>query len=272
MRKSVLTGLFACGLILATSTASASAESFDSRLFTNKQDQKTTIASLLTIARSDSVDVIVADSANGQSETSTDTQQIADSILKHTVVEGESLSDIAKKYATEWKRIFDKNTNIQDPDIITAGMELLIPAADEQLAPRELPVRTVVVAPREVDSTPRTTTTSQAVQARTAKQAPATATSNGYVAGYCTWYVKNKRPDLPNNLGNASTWVARAAAQGIATGSTPAVGAVGQRGNHVVYVESVNDDGTVTISEMNHKGLYVTTTRTLPADYFRYVY
>jgi surface antigen len=271
MRKSVLTGLFACGLILATSTASASAESFDSRLFTNKQDQKTTIASLLTIVKSDSVDVIVADVTNGQTETITDSQQTTEIIPKHIVVEGESLSDIAKKHATEWKRIYDKNTNIQDPDIIKAGMELLIPAADEQLAPRELPVRAVVAAPREVASAPRTVAT-QAVQARTVQQTPASSAGNGYVAGYCTWYVKNKRPDLPNNLGNASTWVSRAAAQGIATGSTPAVGAVGQRGNHVVYVESVNDDGTVTISEMNHKGLYVTTTRTLPADYFRYIY
>ena len=100
----------------------------------------------------------------------------------------------------------------------------------------------------------------------------ASSTGNRYSPGYCTWYVKNMRPDLPNNLGNANTWVSRAAAQGITTGSTPKAGAVGQRGMHVVYVESVNADSTVTISEMNHKGLYVRTVRTLPANYFTYIY
>jgi surface antigen len=80
------------------------------------------------------------------------------------------------------------------------------------------------------------------------------------------------RPDLPNNLGNANTWVSRAAAQGLATGSAPRVGAVGQQGMHVVYVEAVNGDGTVTISEMNHAGLYVRTVRTVPASTFMYIY
>jgi peptidoglycan DL-endopeptidase CwlO len=77
---------------------------------------------------------------------------------------------------------------------------------------------------------------------------------------------------LPNNLGNANTWVARAAAQGIPTGSAPRVGAIGQQGMHVVYVESVNGDGTVTVSEMNFRGRYVISSRTVPASTFRYIY
>ena len=77
---------------------------------------------------------------------------------------------------------------------------------------------------------------------------------------------------MPNNLGNANTWVARAAAQGMATGSTPRAGAVGQQGMHVVYVESVNGDGTVTISEMNHVGWNVVNQRTVPASNFQYIY
>lgn len=80
------------------------------------------------------------------------------------------------------------------------------------------------------------------------------------------------RPDLPNNLGNADTWVARAAAQGIPTGSAPRVGAIGQQGMHVVYVQSVNGNGTVTISEMNYQGLYIISTRTVPANSFMYIY
>lgn len=97
-------------------------------------------------------------------------------------------------------------------------------------------------------------------------------TSNTYTYGYCTWYVKNRRPDLSNNLGNASTWFYRAQAQGMLTGTAPKVGAIGQRRNHVVYVENINHDGTITISEMNHRAVGIKSTRTLPASYFRYIY
>lgn len=95
---------------------------------------------------------------------------------------------------------------------------------------------------------------------------------NTYDRGNCTWYAKSKRPDLPNSLGNADTWVSRAKALGYQTGIEPIVGAIGQQGRHVVVVESVNDDGTVTISEMNYQGLGVISRRTLPASDFRYIY
>lgn len=85
---------------------------------------------------------------------------------------------------------------------------------------------------------------------------------NGYDYGYCTWYVANKRlgngSTMPTNLGNAATWAVRAAAYGLATGRTPQVGAAvvtatGGAG-HVAYVERVNEDGSVWISEMNSRG------------------
>lgn len=84
---------------------------------------------------------------------------------------------------------------------------------------------------------------------------------NWYTPGNCTWYAKSRRPDLPNNLGNANTWTVRARNQGIPTGTTPAVGAVGQYGMHVVYVTAVNSDGTFNLSEMNWRGLYVVSER-----------
>ena len=95
---------------------------------------------------------------------------------------------------------------------------------------------------------------------------------NTYSRGYCTWYAKNKRPDLPNSLGNAYSWLARAKAQGIPTGSVPRVGAIGQRAMHVVYVERVNADGTVFVSEMNYRGWNIVSTRTAPASSFQYIY
>lgn len=98
---------------------------------------------------------------------------------------------------------------------------------------------------------------------------------NLYAPGNCTWYAKSKRPDLPNNLGNANTWYYNAQAQGFGVGTAPKKGAVGQAvyGMHVVYVEGVSLDGSmVTISEMNYGGLYRMNTRTVPASEFIYIY
>lgn len=85
---------------------------------------------------------------------------------------------------------------------------------------------------------------------------------NGYDYGWCTWYVANKRlangSPMPTNLGNAATWAVRAAAYGLATGRTPKVGAAvvtSTRGaGHVAFVERINEDGSIWISEMNSRG------------------
>lgn len=189
--------------------------------------------------------------------------------VTHVVQPGESLSRVAEKYQTTWTRLFDKNTAIADPNVINVNDQLVIPTADETLVARELPA--VVPPPQVAPPSPsrKLATGTSAVASSTGRSSSA---GNTYGYGYCTWYVKNRRPDMPNNLGNANTWVARAAAQGLATGSTPRAGAVGQQGMHVVYVESVNDDGTVTISEMNHVGWNVVNQRTVPASYFQYIY
>lgn len=99
---------------------------------------------------------------------------------------------------------------------------------------------------------------------------------NGYAAGNCTYYGKSRRPDLPNNLGNANQWLYNAQARGIPTGNQPRAGAIGvtSRGyyGHVIYVESVNGDGTINISDMNYRNLYEVTYRTVNASNFSYIY
>jgi surface antigen len=197
----------------------------------------------------------------------------------HVVEKGDTLTGVAEQYETEWIRLWQKNTELEHPDILAVDEELTVPFEDEELTERDLPEPP---AQEEAAVTSHAATTnkpsSSVRQGSTSRPAATTyaprgsSSGNLYTPGYCTWYAKNKRPDLPNNLGNADTWVSRARAQGIPTGSTPRAGAIGQRGMHVVYVERVNRDGTVTISEMNHKGLYVITTRTLPASYFMYIY
>ncbi len=191
-------------------------------------------------------------------------------IIKYTVAYKDTLGIIAARYNTPWQRIYDKNLDMQGPADLKTGQEVVIPAPDEVLGDRPIPSSLTSAAPD-------LNTNQDLAQASIATAKPIVVASgsvvgNLYARGNCTWYVKSKRPDLPNNLGNANTWVVRARAQGFATGPTPHVGAVGQRGIHVVYVERVNGDGTVTISEMNYRSLYGVTWRTLPANYFMYIY
>lgn len=106
--------------------------------------------------------------------------------------------------------------------------------------------------------------------------------SNGYDYGYCTWYVANRRAaagnPIPSNLGNASTWKALAIKAGFAVGNVPQAGAViwtppRDYYGHVGYVESVNPDGSVNVSEMNTRGWAVRSTRVVSAeDASRYSY
>lgn len=95
---------------------------------------------------------------------------------------------------------------------------------------------------------------------------------NLYAWGNCTHWAKQMRPDLPNSLGNARTWVSRASALGYSTGNTPQTGAIGQKGNHVVYVTGVNSDGTFNLSEKNYEGLNVISYRTVGSSGWQFIF
>jgi surface antigen len=265
MRIAVLTGLFACALVFSLGTQTSSAQESNTTTGTNQtniSNEAPTVLALLNTEHAIALKVLMNDELPKE-------VPAEPTIQKHVVTENETLITIAEKYQMTWRRLFDKNEQISNPDVLEVGQELVVPDPDEQLPERALPEPVVLVQ----NTAPRTSTkASTAYAQKVTHPVQGTTAGNGYVAGYCTWYVKNKRPDLPNNLGNAATWVIRARAQGIATGSAPAVGAVGQRNNHVVYVESVNADGTVTISEMNYRARYAVTTRTVPANYFSYIY
>jgi surface antigen len=80
--------------------------------------------------------------------------------------------------------------------------------------------------------------------------------SNRFPFGQCTWYVAQKRY-VPWN-GNAWQWYGNAQAYGYRVGSQPRPGAIQVTWEsyygHVAYVESVNNDGSWTVSEMNYGG------------------
>jgi surface antigen len=88
----------------------------------------------------------------------------------------------------------------------------------------------------------------------------ASSVANGFTYGYCTWWVASKR-SVPWR-GNAAQWWWNARAMGFAEGAVPRPGAIMVMGisasspyGHVAYVESVNGNGSFTISEMNWWGV-----------------
>ncbi len=98
---------------------------------------------------------------------------------------------------------------------------------------------------------------------------------NSYEPGQCTWGVKNWKPEVGNDWGNANNWGYAAAAQGWTVSSTPVVGAVAwsTRGvyGHVALVLGIDND-TVTIKEQNYNYNGAVRTTTVPVEQYQYIY
>jgi surface antigen len=141
---------------------------------------------------------------------------------RYKVKRGDTLIKIAKKHNTTWLRLWQKNTTLTNQDKLEVGQTIIIPTKREKLPQRPLYRLPVTYTP-------------------TYKNTPTTAVygSNTYTYRSCTWWVKNNRPNIPNNWGNASSWLYNAQSQGYATGATPKAGAVGWTSGHVVYVIAV---------------------------------
>lgn len=102
---------------------------------------------------------------------------------------------------------------------------------------------------------------------------------------YTAWKVYQKNGSMPywGGRGNANQWPGNARAAGIPVSSTPRAGSVGvlmagQYG-HVVWVESVNSNGTINISQYNYFnaggsgwGHYSEMYNVSPATYDYYIY
>ncbi|MFC3419366.1 CHAP domain-containing protein [Salinicoccus hispanicus] len=98
--------------------------------------------------------------------------------------------------------------------------------------------------------------------------------NNTYDEGECTYYVfdkvKTQGDMIETSWRHAEFWAARAKTDGYTVNDEPAEGAILQtsRGEigHVAYIETVNEDGSIDISEMNYREPYEVTERTITAD------
>jgi surface antigen len=162
------------------------------------------------------------------------------------------LNTLAIQYHVNVQDIVDFNL-LRDPDHLKAGTMLMLPdgvgpALDTGIGKKTVRSVTWNRFGRQVTN-----------YTITYSNAPVTGSGGKFPYGYCTWWVAHRR-NVPWN-GNAYEWWANARAFGFAEGQVPMAGAIMVQGiswtspvGHVAYVESVNADGSFTVSEMNYAG------------------
>ena len=172
------------------------------------------------------------------------------------------------------KKAIDNVAPLVTDNKTESGSASLIFASDEFLQ-KPLVVETQITkeVPKPV-SAPR----QKIVRAAATVIRDASSANHAFPYGYCTYYVSQRR-DIPWS-GNAITWLSGARSYGFATGNEPKVGAIvvtseGGYTGHVAMVDAVNDDGTITLTEMNYAGWGRISSRTIAASYGRilgYIY
>lgn len=189
--------------------------------------------------------------------------------IVYTVKSGDTVESIAEKYGSNAAEIIALN----DLEVsgISEGARIVI--KDGSLPEKERPE---YVAPVVARRPAATTTYTYTYLGNTSQRENIEVLGyfyglgGPYGAGQCTQWAWYKRQDLPSTLGNANTWARNAAAHGYVVNRTPAAGAVIQSSSgwygHVGYVEAVNGDGSIVVSEMNYGIPYRVIRSTIPAS------
>jgi len=213
-------------------------------------------------------------------------------ITEYVVVEGDSIDEVAKRFGISSNSLKWSN-ELSSGATLNPGATLVIPPVEgivytvkEGDDPKKLADKfnsdetrltafndaeidgliageRIVIPDGEITPPPTVFATSVASNFR------ASYGGNGYDWGWCTWYAANKRIEagrpIPRNLGNAVSWSPRARSAGMVVSDAPVAGAViwhdqnvsgriaGGLG-HVGYVESVEADGSIIVSDMNSRG------------------
>lgn len=183
--------------------------------------------------------------------------------IAYTVKAGDTIQSIADKYKSDASGI----TTYNDLEIsgVTTGLKIIVP--NGQLPNTEQPGYLAPVVYSSV-------TTGNGGSSYYAGYR-AGSVGNRYAPGNCTWYVYERRAAMGIPVGsfwgNGGSWGYSARAAGLLVNNTPASGAVlvdvGSPG-HVAVVESVSEDGTIVISEMNNSaygGFNIINNRTISA-------
>ena len=94
---------------------------------------------------------------------------------------------------------------------------------------------------------------------------------NTYKKGQCTYYVfervKNDGNKINNTWSDAKHWDKKAIDDGYIVDRNPKKGSILQSSKgkygHVAYIETINEDGSIQVSEMNYTKPYEITKRTI---------
>ncbi|WP_204171664.1 LysM peptidoglycan-binding domain-containing protein [Staphylococcus sp. GDY8P100P] len=186
-------------------------------------------------------------SGSTSTSTSGSTSSNTSTTSYYTVKSGDSLSAIAAKYGTTYKKIMELN-GLSDY-FIYPGQRLKV--------------------------TGSSSTSGGSTSSGTSYKTPVFNHSNLYDWGQCTWHVFNRRAQIGKGIStywwNANNWDNAAPQDGYTVDRKPTVGSILQTDagyyGHVAFVERVNSDGSVYVSEMNYSAAPgVKTLRTVPAS------
>lgn len=181
-------------------------------------------------------------SGNGRTtsttSTSTSTNTSASTGSTYTVQPGDYLYKVAQMYDVTIEDI--KNWNNLSSNVLYVNQKLIVKGSAVQQKPA---TSTPVVAPAAPTS-----------------YSPVFNHSNLYDYGQCTWYVFNKRAAMGKGIStywwHAFNWANGARKDGYTVNRIPEVGAIAQTTQgaygHVAFVERVNADGTILVSETNY--------------------
>lgn len=183
--------------------------------------------------------------------------------IVYTVKTGDTADSLAQKYSSNKQKLIEMN----DAEVagIKVGERIILPDAVQPVERVALPLTTPAA--------------SFGAGGMTANYG-----GNGYDYGWCTWHVANRRIQigrpLPTNLGNAISWYYLAQRAGLPVGTQPQAGAVIWHANlgglgHVGFVEKINEDGSMLVSDMNYPTWGRATFRTVPPGEFgnyRFIY
>ena len=190
--------------------------------------------------------------------------------LIYTVQTGDTAQSLADKYQADKDRIIAFN----DAELhgLQPGQQIVIPGG--VLPESERPGAHTTKLPTSLTLASNLNYTSTNISLSSIRTG--IYPGNGYAPGYCTFYAYNRRAELgrpiAGNWGDAVAWAAGARADGFRVDHTPEAGAVIQNGGgwggygHVGIVEKVNDDGSLTVSDMNYAGWDEVSTRNVPAS------